>query len=239
MDSILKIFCDVDDTVCHSTKPATWEMLSELNRLINLGHTLIFISGSTVDQIYAQTKGLGGEYHLLGTSGTIYVKVINGVQHYIYSHGMTSEQRSKARMALAHIIVKHDLPSVPEQLQDRFSQVTLSAIGRNADSAAKKAFDPDGSKRRAWIEELKQELGDEYSIKLGGSTSIDITLKGIDKGWGVREIIAHNKWDVSDCIFYGDKLMEGGNDYAVNGVIPCVPVTGVDDTLERFRNDYH
>jgi HAD superfamily hydrolase (TIGR01484 family) len=239
VDSILKIFCDVDDTICPSTKPATWEMLSELNRLTNLGHTLIFISGSTVDQIYAQTKGIGGTYHLLGTSGTLYEQVHGGIRHHIYTHAIPSEQRSAIRMSLARLIVRHNLPSVQDQLQDRYTQVTLSAIGRNADHEAKKAFDPDGSKRRAWAEEIRQEIGDDYSIKIGGSTSIDITLKGIDKGWGVRKIMEYNRWKESDCIFYGDKLMEGGNDHAVIGVIPCVAVTGVEDTLQRFRNDYH
>lgn len=238
MDCILKIFFDVDDTVCHSTKPLTWEMLSELNRLINKGHTLIFISGSTVDQIYEQTRGLGGEYHLLGTSGTNYVKVRHSIQYPTYSHEMTSEQRSTVRKALNNIIRRHNLPQVEKQLQDRFSQMTLSAIGRDADAQAKKDFDPDGSKRKAWAEEIRQEGGDDYSIKIGGTTSLDITLKGIDKGWGVKQILSHNEWLRSDCIFYGDKLMEGGNDYAVMGVIPCVAVAGVEDTLKRLRIDY-
>ena len=55
-------------------------------------------------------------------------------------------------------------------------------------------------------------------------TSIDITRKGINKGHGVLELSLHTEIPVSQMIYVGDALFEGGND---SSVIP----TGI-DTVE-------
>jgi triosephosphate isomerase len=79
--------------------------------------------------------------------------------------------REKILTALENLVERHQIHSLTgkdDQIQDRGSQVTLSAIGRNAPEAEKRKFDPSGEKRRAWIEEIRPQLGEDVDIHVGG-----------------------------------------------------------------------
>jgi phosphomannomutase len=233
------MFFDVDDTVCPSTQPVSQEMAQQLNRLIGEGRILAFISGSTAEDLFGQLGSrLEGEYHLLGTSGTKYVKVTRGEREEVYNHALSEEQRSRILGLLRGLASRHQVHSLTteeDQIQDRGSQLTFSALGRHAPDAAKRAFDPGKSLRSAWVAELRKDLGEEFHIGIGGTTSVDITRAGQDKGWGVREFLNFHHWDAAHAVFYGDNLQEGGNDFPARSVVDCVAVTGVDDTLKKLR----
>ena len=49
----------------------------------------------------------------------------------------------------------------------------------------------------------------------GGSTSIDITRKGIDKAYGIRKLQAELGLSLDELLFIGDRLDETGNDRPV------------------------
>jgi hypothetical protein len=68
--------------------------------------------------------------------------------------------------------------------------------------------------RKQIAKELKKYLPD-YVISLGGLTSIDITKGGIDKAYGIYQIMKF--WNIrkEDLVFIGDALFKGGNDYLV------------------------
>jgi len=228
------LFCDVDDTICPSTKPVGDAMKAEIERLISAGHLFVFISGSTLDQIQEQLKPINGSYHLLGTSGTACAYIKNHERNGLYKNDMPFYQRQTIMDAFTKILKKYKIPSAEDQIQDRGSQVTLSAIGRYADAEDKKNFDPDCSKRKQWAKEIEAIIGPGYSIKIGGTTSVDITPYGVDKGWGVKHFLNYMGWDSRQCIFYGDKLVEGGNDYPVKGILKCVEVKSPEDTLIKL-----
>jgi hypothetical protein len=72
----------------------------------------------------------------------------------------------------------------------------------------------------------------DFEVRGGGSTSIDVTRKGIDKAYGVRKLMMQIQAAPEELIFVGDRLDEMGNDYPVLAVgVPCVPVTSWQDTL--------
>ena len=53
----------------------------------------------------------------------------------------------------------------------------------------------------------------DFSIRLGGTTSVDVTRPGIDKAYGIgklRDILAVA---IDEMMFIGDALFPGGNDY--------------------------
>lgn len=233
----LTIICDVDDTVCPSTKIIDKKIAKEINRLLSKKNNFVFISGSTVKQIYGQiSNSLFYEHHLMGTTGTEYVIVNHGIET-IWKKELKESEIKEILTAFKLIMNKFNIESLDlgaEQLQDRGSQVTLSVLGRNAPSNLKKSYDPDGSKRESMVLELKKILGDRFSINIGGSTSVDITLKGMDKGSGIKEFLDYHKLDPDNCMFYGDKLYPGGNDYPVVGVVPTTPVESWEETLELF-----
>lgn len=100
------------------------------------------------------------------------------------------------------------------QIENRSSQITFSALGQEAPLKAKQTWDPDFAKRKLLKAQLEPLLPD-FSIRLGGSTSVDITLPGIDKAYGVRKIATFLDFPLKSMLFVGDALFPDGNDYPV------------------------
>jgi phosphomannomutase len=101
-----------------------------------------------------------------------------------------------------------------EPIEDRGSQITFSALGQSAPIGEKKKWDPDFTKRKA-IKALLDKLIPEFSVQLGGTTSVDITKPGIDKAYGIRKLVDTLVVAIDEMIFVGDALFPGGNDFPV------------------------
>ena len=50
-------------------------------------------------------------------------------------------------------------------------------------------------------------------MRLGGTTSVDVTKPGIDKAYGIRKLRDTLGIEIDEMIFVGDALFPGGNDY--------------------------
>ena len=98
------------------------------------------------------------------------------------------------------------------QIEDRGSQITFSALGQQAPIDAKEKWDPDFAKRKKVKRKLDKSLS-EFSVQMGGATSIDITKPGIDKAYGIHKLHQTLNIKISEMIFVGDALFEGGNDH--------------------------
>src|SRR5699024_941401 len=120
-------------------------------------------------------------------------------------------------------------------LEDRGSQITFSALGQAAPLAEKKAWDPTGARKeslRAAVAELLPGL----EVRSGGSTSVDITRKGVDKAYGMTRLAEQTGVPLDDMLFIGDRLDEGGNDYPVKALgVECEAVTGWEETVVLVR----
>ena len=57
------------------------------------------------------------------------------------------------------------------------------------------------------------QLRPEFSIRVGGTTSVDITRLGIDKVYGIRKLRDVPGVSMGEMIFIGDAVFPGGNDY--------------------------
>ena len=72
---------------------------------------------------------------------------------------------------------------------------------------------------------------DGFSVRLGGSTSIDITKPGIDKAYGIRKLREILGIKIDEMIFVGDALFPGGNDYpAKEAGVDSIRVRDPDET---------
>jgi phosphomannomutase len=90
-------------------------------------------------------------------------------------------------------------------------------------------FDLDGTLAQSTA--VLDELIPEFSVRLGGTTSIDVTKAGIDKGYGVRKLHEDLKIALADMIFVGDALFPGGNDYPVKQLgVNSIRVRDPDET---------
>ena len=99
-----------------------------------------------------------------------------------------------------------------EVIEDRGSQITFSALGQRAPLEEKKKWNPDFAKRKKMLAVL-EPLIPEFSVRLGGATSVDITQHGIDKGYGIRKLHEVLHIEICEMLFVGDAVFPGGNDY--------------------------
>jgi phosphomannomutase len=115
-------------------------------------------------------------------------------------------------------------------IEDRGSQVTFSALGQQAPLAEKEKWDPDFAKRKK-ITTILETLIPEFSIRMGGATSIDVTKPGIDKAYGIGKLRDTLHVSLKEMVYIGDALFPGGNDYpAEQAGVVSIPVKGPDDT---------
>lgn len=132
-----------------------------------------------------------------------------------YSEDFTADERRKIMASLEQVIQGSDFiagATWGEQIEDRGSQITLSALGQQAPIETKKLWDPDFFKRKR-AKAFLETVIPEFTVRLGGTTSVDITRQGVDKAYGLnklREILGIN---IPQMIFVGDALFPGGNDY--------------------------
>lgn len=71
----------------------------------------------------------------------------------------------------------------------------------------------------------------EFSVHLGGATSIDVTRQGIDKAFGIRKLRDILHIPIEQMIFIGEALFPGGNDYpAKEAGVLCIEVRDPHET---------
>ncbi|HLD79099.1 MAG TPA: HAD-IIB family hydrolase [Candidatus Nanoarchaeia archaeon] len=234
------IIADVDGTICDSCQVISSAMAEQISKMISQGYQFAFISGTKTGDLQEMISSLLSQpHHLLATMGTNYSIIGENSVNNIYNHSFTIEEKEEIMAAMRKLISHFEIASLttPEdQLQDRDSQITLSAIGRHAPSDKKAAYDQDCSKRQRWMEFLKIHLDDsKYGIKIGGTTSIDVTRKGLDKEWGIKQFADYHKIPLSSILFFGDKIHPGGNDFPAATIVDCISVKSPAETLWQLR----
>lgn len=233
------IIADVDETICETCQRISYIMARQIDNLTKKGYIFAFISGTKVHDLKKMISSrISEEHHILATTGTNYTRIKKGNSENIYNYSFTEEEKKEIIASFEKLIEQFQIKSMTtkeDQLQDRDSQITLSAIGRHAPLHLKKEYDPNGDRRKQWVEFLKQDLGEKYSIKIGGTTSVDITKKGLDKAWGIKEFAKHNNIELKDILFIGDKIYPGGNDYAASKIVDCISVRNPKEALQKLR----
>jgi phosphomannomutase len=205
------------------------------------------ISGGRFEQFDQQLLGsLTGtpeefaNIHLMPTCGTKYFRYESGRWHMVYTEDLTADEVSRSIAALERGardlgLWEPDGAVWGERIENRGSQVTFSALGQEAPVAAKHTWDPTGKKRQVLRERIARDLPD-LEVRAGGSTSIDITRRGIDKAYGIREFARIIGVDFPDILFVGDRLEPGGNDFPVICLgVQTRAVTGPDETTAFAR----
>jgi hydroxymethylpyrimidine pyrophosphatase-like HAD family hydrolase len=106
-----------------------------------------------------------------------------------------------------------------EIIEDRYSQITMSALGQQATAEDKYAWAEKYKDIRPVYRDKVAELIPDLEVRIGGTTSTDITLPGVDKAYGMKKLIDAIDISKDEILFLGDKLQEGGNDYPVRAMV--------------------
>lgn len=240
------VMFDLDGTLAASKSdisPATAHMLCNLLRTVDV----CIISGGAFEQFDAQvlrhleTSCDLGRLHLMPTCGTRYLRWDRGGWVEVYFEKLSLEEKRRAFDVLrngAETLGFWTNDTWGPALEDRGSQVTYSALGQSAPDDAKSAWDPNNSKKEALRAFAAEKLPD-LEVASGGSTSIDVTRRGIDKAYGARKLMAALHLTERDILFFGDRLSPGGNDYPVKAMgIEAIAVDGGEDTISKVTKAF-
>jgi hypothetical protein len=186
------IIFDLDGTLAESKADIDDEMAGIFCHLLHVAKVAI-ISGGDWPQFEKQVlshlpkKQMLSNLFILPTCGTKYYQYKSGWKK-IYSEDFSDDEKKKITDNLSKAVITSNLKIIKtwgEQIEDRGSQITFSALGQQAPIEAKKKWDPDFGKRRKIKAKLHKTLP-EFSVEMGGATSIDITRPGIDKAYGIQ-----------------------------------------------------
>lgn len=210
---------DLDGTLAESKSALDPEMAELLVRLLDVVKVAI-ISGGAWEQF--ETQVLSNlpqddrlkDLSMLPTCGTQFYRYDGGWKK-LYAEDFSPEEKKQIIAALDRAL--DETGYRPERhwgelIEDRGSQITLSALGQQAPLDEKKKWDPDFAKRNR-IKAILQPLIPRFSVNLGGATSIDVTMPGIDKAYGIHKLRETLGIPIADMVFVGDAIFPGGNDY--------------------------
>lgn len=231
------IVFDLDGTLAASKAPPDATMAGLIHDLLGRVRVAVISGGSWTQFEKQLLPMLPGDDRLEGlsllpTCGTQFYRYTNGWAR-IYSEDLSAEERSHIAAALRKALELTGLRAARvwgEIIEDRGSQVTLSALGQQAPLTEKEAWDPDYAKR-TWMKAVLDTLLPDFSVRIGGATSIDVTKPGIDKAYGIGKLRDLLGIPLAEMIFIGDALFPGGNDYpAQQAGVASIPVRGPEET---------
>ena len=241
---------DLDETLAPSKSPLPAAMAAALRALLDVVPVCVISGGRFTqfhDQVLAHLDATGDQLsrlHLMPTCGTRYyvhvpqAAAADGISsdgwRLVYAHDFTPAQVDRGFAiveAEARRLGLWEERTWGEILENRGSQITFSALGQEAPLDAKKAWDPTGEKKGRLRDAVAARLP-ELEVRSGGSTSVDITPKGVDKAYGMVRLVEQTGIPLDDMLFVGDRLDAKGNDYPVKALgVPCRAVTGWEDTV--------
>jgi phosphomannomutase len=231
------IVFDLDGTLAESKSPLDAEMSRLLHDLFGVVKVAV-ISGGDWPQFGEQVLShLPHDESLvnlsiLPTCGTKFFQ-FQGDWKKIYSDDLTADEKEQIVSSLKKAVGQAGFTVEKvwgEVIEDRGSQITFSALGQQAPLQEKDKWDADFTKRKK-IKAILDTFIPEFSVRMGGATSIDVTKPGIDKAYGVRKLRDILGISLKEMIFVGDALFAGGNDYpAEQAGVVSIPVQGPHET---------
>lgn len=224
---------DLDGTLTESKQPITSKTAKFLTSLA-YDYEIAIVTGGTMEQIKTQVLNrlpdwVQDKMHLMPCSGAEYFRF----GQTIYRNFIPKQEKAVMVPMLVGLLKQMgywiDRPA-GDIIEDRGSQITISALGQRASLKDKEEWDPFGIKRRE-IRDTVKLMFPEYSVRVGGLTSVDISIQGIDKEYAIKELLDWNQFKQSEVLYIGDKFRPGENDYpALIAGVTCLRVTSYADT---------
>jgi len=231
------IVFDLDGTLAPSKSPLDAEMASLLRDLLEVVDVAV-ISGGAWLQFERQVLShlpkntLLAKLSILPTCGTRFFQY-KGAWKKLYAEDFTTDEKQKIVASLTKAVTTTGFTvekTWGEIIEDRGSQITYSALGQQAPLDDKVKWDADFAKRKK-IKSILDKLIPEFTVRIGGATSIDVTKPGIDKAYGIKKLRDILGISLQEMSYVGDALFVGGNDYPAKQVgVVSIPIRNPDET---------
>jgi HAD superfamily hydrolase (TIGR01484 family) len=237
---------DLDGTLAPSKSHFNPRMVALFDQLLAKYHVCVISGGKYelfqrqfLTQITTEPDSLK-RLHLMPTSGTRYYTFDGSEWIQQYAEDFSTEQKKQIIKALEEGLEESGYKAdkiYGETIEDRDSQITLSILGQEivaelGDEGVriKEEWDPDG-KKKLEIRDIVAPKIPDFNVRAAGATSIDVTMPGVDKAYGMNKLMEATGFSKEDILFMGDKIIPGGNDYAVEEMgIECISVRSWEDT---------
>lgn len=247
------IVFDLDGTLAPTKAPMDKEMSALVAKLLQAKKVAVIGGGKWgifktqfARQLKAP-KALLKNLFLFPTSGTAFYRYNHGWQK-VYALELSKRERDKIKKTFAKVFqeigYRHPKKTYGQVIEDRGTQITFSALGQEVVAmlgkkkgvALKEQWKRQHTATKMKITRLMTKYLPELEIHAAGYTSIDVTKKGIDKAYGLRQIQKHIGVKIKDMLFIGDAIFPGGNDYAiVKTGVDYMPVLGPEETKKIIR----
>ena len=238
---------DLDGTLAESKQPLAPDMAEVITRLLET-MPMAVMSGAGISQFKNQfASRLPQDEHL----ENLYLFPANASQCFIYREGawQATYDFSYTKAEVDHVtnVLTETLkevglgePPTPiwgERIENRGgAQISFSPLGQQAPLSEKIAWRDAHNDIRVRLHGLLVPKLPEFSVVMGGTTTIDITRKGITKAYGVGELAKLSGIQISDMLYVGDALGPGGNDAVVIPTgIPTYQAYSPEDTAKLIE----
>lgn len=239
------IIFDLDGTLAPSKAPMQPEMAEVFGKLLERKKVAV-ISGGGFPQFHNQflsSLPAGSDNYanlfLMPTSGgRLYAWRGSWVEQY--ADQLNQKEKEKIMTALNESLklggyVKPEKTFGP-LIEDRGSQITFSALGQAAPLELKQVWDPTREKRKKITKVLVERIP-EFEVRIGGTTTIDVTHRGINKSFAIRKLEEYLKLPLESIVFVGDALYPEGNDYPAKATgVDCIQVSGPEETRKLIQS---
>ena len=192
-------------------------------------------------------RSLLGRLYLFPTTATAFYRYQSGWKK-IYALRLSSPEKKRIREAFAEAFTSigylHPKKVYAKVIEDRGTQMTFSALGQDVVAmlgkkrgvAMKEQWLRDNRVMKMKITKFIARALPDLEVRAAGFTSIDVTRKGIDKAYGLRQITKYTGVGIGKMLFVGDAIFPGGNDYAVVKTgVDYIPVKGHEETKRIIR----
>lgn len=240
------IIFDLDGALSESKEAIDDEIANLISKLL-CSHNVAIISSSmwrnfqkqVVVKLNADDPNLSNLYLLPTSGGSLYQTW--GKYGWVATYQLKLLHKDIVRItkAISEVMQEKNIEKPKtwgRQLECKESKIIFSVLGQNAPSDEKDKFDPDSSKRKILIEALQKKIS-SYDIRCSGKTSIEISLRGINKKYGIDELMKRLHVSKDDVVYIGPSIFKGGEGYvAIEMGLEYVQVNGVEDTKGFIRN---
>ena len=243
---------DLDGTLTPSKSNVEPDMSCSLAEL--LAHKQVaVIGGGSWAQFRKQFLGsfvcprdLLPNLFLFPTTATSFYQYRGGWKN-VYEMKLSVRERHAVKEAFREVFLevgyvppKHTYGRV---IEDRGSQITFSALGQDVVArlgkkglALKEKWRRENTQVKIKMAKLLAKKLPYLEVHPSAFTSIDVTKRGIDKAYGIRQIEKYLHVPIKNMIFVGDALSAGGNDAPVKKTgVAWVAVRGPKDTEQVIK----
>lgn len=247
------IVFDLDGTLAPSKSPLESDMSRALTALLAQKKVAV-IGGGSYEQFNNQflshlkcPPALLKNLFIFPTTSMAFYKYDKGWKN-VYRKILKESEKKKILRAFDEVYTAVNYVAPKKVwgpvIEDRVTQMSFSPLGQNIVDklgskkgiALKEQWRKENNPLRLKMAKLLGKKLSSFEVRVGGITTIDITRKGIDKAYGVRQIEKVLKIPIKNMLFIGDALYPGGNDAAAKkSGVQTMATSGPKETIAIIK----